>query len=114
MKHGIKITVSQTVETITEYIHGEDGLPLVFNSVNEALRYFHERNFILILSSRRQMKLFAREADEVCNKCSVGGICYSNRAWWTKRRKTLKKTGECPTFNAIKERENQMFCKEKK
>jgi hypothetical protein len=47
MKHGIKITVSQTVETITEYIHGEDGLPLVFNSVNEALRYFHERNFIL-------------------------------------------------------------------
>jgi hypothetical protein len=48
------------------------------------------------------MKLFAREADEVCNKCGAEWDCRSSRAWRTKRRKILKKTGECPAFNAIK------------
>lgn len=54
------------------------------------------------------MKLFAREADKICSECDVYGLCRSVDHCWTKRRKVLKKTGECTINNTIKERQNKL------
>jgi len=45
------ITVSRPINGISingdEYLLGEDGKPLFFDSIDDAHKYFHDRNFTL-------------------------------------------------------------------
>jgi len=45
-KAGYKITVYRTVNGAKSPIHGENGKPVSFTSVKDALRYLSERNYV--------------------------------------------------------------------
>ena len=47
------------------------------------------------------MVLYAREADEVCSRCTMFFSCHRKQYNRTDLRKQLKHTGKCPEFKSV-------------